>query len=319
MRGRQLVWSDPKIQKLSRNFVTVADEVYMLYPEDEWNLQRVKDRPEHQFFKRFGEAMPKGDWNHPGTKQGLYMMGPDGEYLEGRFAASGFPDDIVERLERALDRWKKLRRKKKYANKPVPKVVTTLPARMDGKEFVLRVHSRDLPRREGEQCRFDKDRHLEAGWMEFTKWAWNENWQAVDDWRVLVPTKSSKPQPVDGAFVTRLAREMLIDNVRGQAGTWKAEHVQIARLTMRRGPKKKGMTTIVYEGEVSMSDGERAIDARLYGEGLYDPRKKDLVKFELVALGTRKGAHAFNQRAEDRGPAPIGFSITRYREPAARK
>ena len=37
---------------------------------------------------------------------------------------------------------------------------------------------------EGEQCRFDKDRHLQAGWMDFTKWAWNENWQAVDDWRV---------------------------------------------------------------------------------------------------------------------------------------
>ena len=317
MRGRQLVWSDPKIAELSRNFVTVADEVYMLYPEDEWNLKRVQDRPEHQFFKRFGEAMPKGDWNHPGTKQGLYMIGPDGEYLEGRFAASGFPDDIVERLERALERWEKLRKDKGYANEPVPKVVTTLPARLDGQEFVLRVHSRDLPRGEGEQCRFDKDTHLKAGWMAFTKWAWNENWQAVDDWRALVPAKSSKPHPVDAKFVTRLAREMLIDNVRGQASTWKAEHVRKASLTMRRGPSQKGMTTVVYEGEVAMDDGERSIAAQLYGEGLYDDRKRDLVRFELVALGTRKGAHRFNQRGNDPGPAPIGFAITRYRKPAA--
>jgi len=318
VRGRQLVWSDPKIAELSRNFVTVADEVYKLYPEDKWNLERVKDRPEHKFFKRFGEAMPAGDWNHPGTKQGLYMIGPDAEYLEGRFAASGFPDDIVERMERALVRWEKLRREKRYANKPVPKVVTTLPSRLENAEFVLRVHSRDLPRGAGEQCRFDKDRHVDAGWMEFTKWAWNENWQAVEDWRALVPGRSSKPQDVDAAFVQRLAREMLIDNVRGQAAKWKPEHVRRASLTMRRGPGQKGMTTVVYEGEVAMRDGERAIEARLYGQGLYDARRRDLVKFELVALGTRTGAHRFNQRDGDAGPAPIGFAITRYRKPEAK-
>ncbi|MCK5944526.1 MAG: hypothetical protein KAI24_21235 [Planctomycetes bacterium] len=318
MRGRQLVWSDPKIAQLSREFVTVADEVYMLYPEDEWNLKRVQDRPEHEFFKQYGEAMPEGDWNHPGTKQGLYMIGPNAEYLEGRFAASGFPDDIVARMERALQRWEVLRKEKGYANEPVPKVVTTLPARLDGEPFVLRVHSRDLPRGDGEQCRFDEQVHQAAGWRAFTKWAWNENWLALDGWRALVPGKGRRPQPVDEAVVRQLAREVLIDNVRGQAGTWKDEHVRVAKLTMRRGPTQKGRVTIVYEGEVAMADGERKIAARLYGEGLYDPKAKDLVEFELVALGTRAGAHRFNQRSEDPGPAPIGFAITRYRKPDAK-
>lgn len=301
---------------MSREFVTVADEVYMLYPEDQWNLKRVKDKPAHQFFKRFGEAMPAGDWNHPGTKQGLYMIGPDGEYLEGKFAASGVPDDIKARMRRALVRWQDLRRKKKYANKPVPEVVSTLPARVDGKEFVLRVHSRDLPRENGPTGkRFDAKVDAKAGWMEFTKWAWNENWQAVDDWRAFVPAKGNKPQEVDGGVVQRLAREMLIDNVRGQAGKWPKDALKKVVLTMQRGPSAKGRVTITYRGEVDLDDGDRSIRATLYGQGLYDPKARDLVKFELVALGTRKGAHRFNQRSRDPGPAPIGFAITRWVAP----
>lgn len=317
-----MVWSDEKVRKLAREFVTVADEVYMLYPEDPYNLGRVKDRPEHVFFKRFGESMPEGDWNHPGTKQGLYMIGPEGEYLEGRFAASGFPDDIAERLERALDRWQELRKQKRYANKKVPAVESTAPPAVADQEFVLRVNSRDLPRgKGGEQCRFDKDTHLNAGWMEFTKWAWNENWQAVEDWRALVPSKTGKPQPVDDAFVRRLAQQMLIDNVRGQAGTWNDAAVRKAVLTMQPGPTAKGRMSIVYRGEVVLDDGERSIEARIYGEGQYDKKRDDLVVFELSVLGTRKGAHQFNQRGQDPGPAPIGFAVTRWvaPKPSARR
>lgn len=304
-----MVWSDPLVAKLSREFVTVADEVYTLYPEDKWNLDRVKDTEEHKFFKRYGESMPEGDWNDPGTKQGLYMIGPNAEYLEGRFAASAFPDDIAERMQRALDRWKVLAKKKGYKNRSVPKVVSTAPPRVDGKEFVLRVHSRDLPRgdRGSDDARFDKKRHEEAGWMGFTKWAWNENWLAVDDWRALVP-KGRKEQSVDGDLVRLLAQQMLIDSVRGQAGTWRKRAVKKATLSMSRKGKR-----VTYRGEVDLDDGERSIRARLYGEGEYDSKKRDLVRFELVALGTRRGAHTFNQRGEDPGPAPIGFALTRYR------
>lgn len=322
MRGRQLVWSDPEIQKLSREFVTVADEVYMLYPEDRWNLDRVKDRPEHQFFKRYGEAMPKGDWNHPGTKQGLYMIGPDGEYLEGKFAASGLPDDIEKRMERALERWDVLRRKKHYANKPVPAHVTTLPARVDGKEFVLRVHSRDLPRgkRDRGARRFDPSVDQKAGWMDFTQWAWNENWMAVDDWRALVPSgkgsSSKKEQEVDAALVRRIAREMLIDNVRGQAGKWPEDAVKVARLTMT-GTRKSGRVDVRYRGEITLDDGPRSMQLQLLGDAVYDTKKKAFRQLRIAAVGMRKGAHRFNQRSSDQGPAPIGFSLTMYRAPEA--
>src|SRR5688500_19730664 len=53
---------------------------------------------------RSGESMPKGQWNERGTKQGVYMIGPNAEYLEGKFAASADPEDIKARMRRALDR-----------------------------------------------------------------------------------------------------------------------------------------------------------------------------------------------------------------------
>ena len=34
----------------------VAEEVHFLFPEGKWALDRAKDDPRHQFFKRFGEA-----------------------------------------------------------------------------------------------------------------------------------------------------------------------------------------------------------------------------------------------------------------------
>tara|TARA_R110002096_G_scaffold38595_1_gene106439 strand:+ start:476 stop:1366 length:891 start_codon:yes stop_codon:yes gene_type:complete len=296
---------------LSREFVTVADEAYMLYPEHEGNLQRVKDRPQHQFFKRYGEAMPAGDWHHPGTKQGLYMIGPNGEYLEGKFAASGLPDDIGERLERALDRWQKLRREKKYANKSVPRVASTLPPGFVGKDFVLHVYSRDLPRGDAEcGVRFDKKVHQDAIWIDFIKWAWNENWLDAGDWRVLVP-KGRKAQPVDQAFIHLVAQQMLIDNVRGQARTWPKSAIRTAKLTMKGKPERGGVR-ITYRGEVDLDDGARSIRAQIYGEGRYDSKRRDLVEFELLVTGLRTGKHGANQRAQDLGPAPIGFSIKRY-------
>lgn len=311
-----MVWSDAEIAKLSREFVTVADEVYKLYPEDEWNLKRVQDKPAHKFFKRYGEAMPDGDWNRGGTKQGLYMMGPDGEYLEGKFAANGFPDDIKKRMRRALTRWEELRVKKGYDNKPVPRVVTTLPARVDGKEFVLRVHSRDLPRADGPQDtrRFDPNADLKNGWSDFKKWAWNENWLAVDKWRVLVP-KGPQVQDVDAEFVMRLAREMLIDNVRGQAGVWPEKAIKKAKLTMQ-GARSYGGTKITYRGEVALDDGTRSMTLKLFGDADYDNNQGSFRTLRIVAVGMRKGAHRFNQREDDWGPAPIGFAINLWRTPA---
>ncbi|MFK7739790.1 MAG: hypothetical protein AB8H80_05655 [Planctomycetota bacterium] len=315
-----MVWSNPRIRKLTREFVSVADGVYMLYPEDAGNLNRVKNNEDHQFFKRFGESMPPGDWHHPGTKQGIYMIGPDGEYLEGCFAASGAPDDVAGRLKRALQRWETLRKEKDYANEPVPFVKTMLPHELTSAEFLLRVHARDLPRGDRKQMRFSPREHLSGRWDEFMQWAWNENWHDTPDWRALLPAAGKDAKSVDEDFVSWLVCNALVDNVRGQANPWEERAVQKAELTVQRVGTQAGKVKLVYRGMVNLEQDNRTLQMKLYGEGLFDKKANDLVKFELLASGMRAGSQRFNQRWTDMGPAPIGFAITRWLpEPAAKK
>lgn len=308
-----MVWSDQRIQKLAENFVPVADEVYMLYPEDPYNLERVKDEPAHQLFKRFGESMPKGDWNHPGTKQGIYLMGPDGEYLEGRFAAGSDPKDIAQRIERALERWEKLRKDKKYANKSVPAVGEQLPPDVAGKPMVLRVSLRDLKSLDKPSAtpRWRSGTFDDGAWAGFMQWAWNQNWIAFDEPQRWIPRGDDEHKLPD-ELVRKLCREVLVDNVRGQAPPWDDEQVEHAELRVRRVGRGTPWV-LAYSGEARMQHGERGYEASLLGEAEWDPARKEFVRFELVALGMRRGAAQFNQRENDKGPKPMGVALRLYR------
>jgi hypothetical protein len=302
-----VVWSDPDVQKLSREFVPVADEVYLLYPEDPHNLARVADDPGHRLFKRFGESMPAGAWRHPGTKQGIYMLGPDGEYLEGLGAASGDPADIARRMRSALARWDELRKQKQYRSAPVPAVGVQLPCGLDPARLTLRVSLRDLANAEGTTARWRKGAFDDRNWTTWLGWAWNQNWFQLADPRDLV-TDSAQPREVGAAAFRRLCREVLVDNVRGQAPHWEDAHVQVAKLTMRRLAAARTWT-IEYAGEARMDAGEQALAVRLYGQGEWNPATERFVRLEIVALGTREGAWSANQRERQRGPSPIGIAF----------
>ncbi len=284
----------------------MADEVYMLYPEDPGNLARVKDRPDHQYFKKFGEAMPPGAWHHPGTKQGIYMIGPNAEYLEGRFAASGDVADIRARMGRALARWEILRKEQGYANAPVPPGKELLPNGISGK-LIFRVNVRDLPRLEGDRsgARF-QDIPQTGQWMDFTKWAWNENWTGLDGPEAFVPSGAGTEE-VPSSVWNRICREVLVDNVRGQAPGWQPGDVKSARLT-----KRFSGSEVVYEGSVNLQDAQRSYTAKVYGTGKWNASTKAFEALDLVVIGTRSGASRFNQRENDKGPAPMGISLSLF-------
>jgi hypothetical protein len=312
-----LVWSDPEIKRLSKEFVTVADETYYLYPENPQHLERAKGRADHEFFKKYGEAMPPGAWNHPGTKQGIYMMGPNAEYLEGRFAAGGDPADIIARLNRALAKWEALRKEKGYANKPIPVKAWSPPPDVEG-ELILRVNIRDLPRGPGDKSGARRHELQNTGlWMDFVNWAWNENWVAIEKAASLVPRGSGVEQ-VDSAVVNMIAREVMVDNVRGQAPEWQLSEVKSATITMRAVGelKSQGMNIrlIEYTGNVSMASGARGYDAKLFGMGEWDLRRNVFNSLDIVVMGMRRGAARYNQRERDPGPAPMGVTLSLRRQ-----
>lgn len=309
-----MVWSDQEIIRLSAQFVTVADEVYMLYPEDPGNLSRVKDDPAHLFFKKYGESMPPGDWNHPGTKQGIYMMGPNGEYLEGKFAAASNPADIQARLRRAIQRWDALRQSKGYANSPIPSVKATYPPDVSG-ELIFRVNSRDLPRGAGDRSgrRITEAERTSNAFMDFTKWAWNETWVGVAKTQSFVPD-SSGAGAVPISVARSIARTALLDNVRGQNPEWRDQDIKNIAIRMNLVRNSNGSQVIEYTGSAQITDGNKSYSATCYGEGVYDSKVGKFSRLDLVWLGMRGGAAQFNQRANDRGPAPMGVTLSLFKE-----
>ena len=290
----------------------MAEEVHFIFPEGQWALNRAAGQPAHEFFKSFGEQMPDADWNDPGTKQGVYMIGPNAEYLEGGGAISGNPTDVRRRMKTALDRWKKIAKKKRYKNKPVPEVTNVTVPEMADKPLVFRVFLRDLPRGAGDDSgrRFTKA-DLRGMWLDFTKWAWNINWIALDDARALVP-KGKKEKPVDSAVFRRICREVLVDNVRGQNRRWQDENVRLAELTMKRLSSKDGKWIIEYRGKAEMASGNQRYAPTLYGRGTWHVKKRRFEQLDIVAIGERRGAGTYNQRRQDQGPAPMGIALTLF-------
>lgn len=282
----------------------------MLYPEMPVRLNRVKDQPSHRLFKKYGESMPVGDWNHPGTKQGIYMMGPDGEYLEGAMWASGKEDKIRDRLERALWRWDALRKEKGYENRLVPQVEWSRPPGFSG-ELVLRVNIRDLPRGPGDKsgARFHELPGNNEAYPAFLKWTWNENWIGLPSARAFVPSGAGAEE-VDATVVRRICQEVLVDNARGGAPVWEAKDVRHATIAMRRLGSSNGVQKIAYAGRMLMSDGTRTFDASLYGEGMWNEQKGAFESIEIVVIGTRYGGSRYNHRENDIGPAPMGVTLS---------
>jgi hypothetical protein len=296
----------------------VAEEVYNIYPESEWALGRLAEDPAHLMFKRFGESLPPSDWNEGGTKQGIYMMGPNGEYLEGLGAASGSADKIVRRLERALGRWKKVAADKDYGNLPVPAGSAVAPPEVGDAVMALRVSMRDLPREvgSGEGRRFTNRDMRRQPWIGFTEWAWNQNWLTLQDATAFVPTRESgergeaaQAQAVDSEVVDLIYRRALVDNVRGQTPTWESDHVKTATLTMSLLGEHDGLQTIAYQGQAHMQSDIQRFEATLYGQAVWNPERERFESFTLVATGEREGAGTFNQRAGDPGPAPLGLVL----------
>lgn len=236
-------------------------------------------------------------------------MGPDAEYLEGKFAASGEPADIPARLQRALDRWETIRKSKGYANTPVPATKWARPANAKG-ELVLRVNSRDLPRGNGDRSGARRHELPPNGmWMDFIKWAWNENWLGIPSSGALVPSGSGW-EPVSPGVARLIAREALIDNVRGQTPNWSDGEVKLADLKMRVSNSSKGEDLFEYSGKFLLQSGNRKFDATLYGVGRFVPNAKKFVSLDLVVVGMRSGAAVFNQRENDPGPAPMGVTLS---------
>ncbi|HVE41312.1 MAG TPA: hypothetical protein VNM14_15575 [Planctomycetota bacterium] len=297
MLGRR-VWADDDVQALAKNFLCVADEV--------WTLDHV-DTPGAKFFKDYvASAGGSIAWGAT-TKQGVYVMTPDGEYLGGHFARHDKASTLTL-LKDSLQKWNDLVAKKGLKPKPIP---ARRAARTWGQEglavnaggdagrksaLILEVFVRDLP--------YKGERH--PGPDQYRNWV-NQTWMdfTTEELQGLIP-KGGVKTPVPDPLARKFAREGLFDFVRGQSGGWADAGIRKLTMTAEPAGTKDGAAVVRYQGEFELGDASRGFDGKIYGTAQID-RSGRFKMVELVAAGMRRGKTE-NFRG-DAPPSPLGIAF----------
>ncbi len=278
------------MHKLAQNFIPCV--------QDEWLLSRNPNTVDARFLKkvyRQGHYGAVDEWNYQGT----YIITPKGEVL-----ASGNinfdADEVVELIERGLDKWKRLKPKDrllaeapdpKYGKKPFAELYPT-----DG--LVLRVIQRGLP---------DPDRKIKEFTTEFNiDFAWYRKFEA----RRFLPEKLEKGQrqEVPPELIKRLAKFHFLDHLPGIIShQLPPEAVKKAVLTAEVISVKNGLVEVKFEGETHTAGDKEQLqngyDAPLLGKAVWSIKEERFTTFELVAVGKGvRGALGFVCHMTSNGP-----------------
>lgn len=315
MRGRQVCWSNPKLQKLAKRFIPATDEVWRLH-----NRQDV----DCLFFQGFSEEGHYGGRSRPsGTRQGIYCCTPSGRFLASINTTD--PGRMAGMLRDALDAWKKLSKKERLLDydpaertAQINRAANQFPK--DG--LVVRVYSRDMPRKD-----------LPDDWRA-TAWNVDSLWYRKDEARQVLPDdiKPDATKKWPEALVQRLVRHNLVDNVRGQTNGYSEAQVQRAELeTTVRAIKKNAVTLSLrgasratttgswpkggaYAGMEKHGPHSRGVQTTMYGEATFDLDTGRFTSFSLVAAGSRWGQTRYNFRQGDLDETAIAFAIVLDRD-----
>ncbi len=300
-----VVWSDPRVQKLAREFVCCTEEVDILFPRNEWLINHLKDDPAvHLFRDIYGKQAPRKHWdpNPQKTKQGVYAMMPDGTYLSGRFVGAR-PDQVVELMNEALTEWKKIVRERNLRPKAVPQkeALSTWKKQQNEKLGLhIELHYRDLPRKRTKKTNHGKKvgGHVNTTWLEL-----NPN-----EAKSLIPS-GSEWQDVPKNVRDKLFTHGLKDIVYGQSPNWKPQDIQSGNIKVRRGKTTRAGVIIEFLGEFDIKDHNHQFKGKLVGKMLFSQKLKRITNMEVIAIGDRSGGTTYNFRNGDEATAPLGVSF----------
>jgi len=302
-----VVWSDPEVQKLAKEFVCCTEEVDILFPRNEWLINHLKNDPAVKLFRdTYGKQVPREHWDPSPTKtkQGVYAMMPDGTYLSARFVGAR-RDQVVTFLNEALKTWRKEVKARNLKPKPVPQTAALGNWESQKKKelgMLLEMHCRDLPRDRVKKTGHGRviGEHGNTTWLEFSK------------------EEAASFVPIGDAWqdVSKSAREKLFckglkDIVYGQSPDWKPAHIQSGNLKVRRQTKLSNGNNLVIElaGDFHLQDSTHSYRGKISGRVLWLKSQKKITRLEAVAIGPRQGGTTFNFRKGDESSAPLGVSF----------
>ena len=315
------------MQKLAAYFIPATDSVTPLQ-----NGQQRGCITFDKYFKQVDKKNPivSAQYKQHITKQGVYLMTPEGDYLAARWGGDTVQQtNILATIQEALEKWRTIARKKGLPE-PRPMVNKYVTTWGKGKAAAERINhakvgvtdwkpdglllmatTRDLPRKDPKSWKpgvYHTDRYSNIDMkIDETR---NYSWLAFSkaEAKQLVPTGGGK-QKVADPVVRRIARFMK-DDVRGQCPGFQDQEIRKASMTAEVVEATGSTRTIRFQGRSITENIKRGFDAHLHGRAVYDTKQEKFLAFELVAVGMRKGMAGHNVRAgEPQAPMGVAFLI----------
>lgn len=292
MLGRRSVWSDDEVRALCSSFVLAADEVWRLQggrDSAEWRA-RGGDDPECLAFQAIAHAGHYGPG--PGSKQGIYVCTPSGEFLAS--INSNDPRRVAATLRVGLDAWR-ARSEPRHAEPTThsePRHPEPPTHSEPGHRFEWRCPTDGL-------VLFSTSRHLpDSGdpiGARGASYNHDHAWFTAAEARSLFavePVAGARAE-VPRALFERLARFHFVDAVRGEVRPFAAGDVDGA-LHTTVVDARDGIVALRIEGETRGTArprqrgqlGASHVAAQVLGRARYDLASRRFVDFTLLAVGT---------------------------------
>jgi hypothetical protein len=306
--GRALAFADSAVIRLAReSFIPVAG--------DDW-YERRRDDDEGRFFRRVADQGPrKGEGGT--TRQGIYVLSAGGKLLAYRNHQD--PAVILTVLRQGLSKFQEL-----PAEEREPGAVrVNNPATIDANYrrqppnggLILNVYTRILDRSDDHEfCRGACS--VPGG----DKAARDHLWLTSEEWKGLIAAhaKIGDEIAMPNRMVYRLARFHLVDNTRGEPPIWNRAAVRRHDLKLRVAGVTDHGLTLQLDGDILLATdadpvrAERGFDARLAGTIHYDFQRKQIDRFDVVAVGDHWGEGPLTRNARPgRTPLGVAFELAR--------
>ena len=256
----------------------------MLAADEVWRLQGGRD---HRGYRASGgddneclafqEMAAKGHYGPgAGTKQGIYVCTPAGEFLASVNSTS--PPAVIKMLRRGLRAWSDLPEEKRADKGTITKPSHRWESSYPEDGLVLRVTIRSLCANDG-STPFNRD----------------YAWFSADEARRLLPAspKRGERYKVPRELHLRLARHHLLDSARGESGGFAPREVkgglQVEVLAVDNKKVRIRITGTSYANADPPADSDwrpQRIETRLLGFATFDRASRRFDAFELLATGT---------------------------------
>jgi hypothetical protein len=257
---------------------------------------------------------------HPSGGNCFVLTTPGGKKLAGGNGGGG----AREALMAGLKKWKSLtdeERKELPAGKEIkpPELQRCTPP---ANGLILRTFARNLKRdSRGELAVITqediKDRTLYPGWVPvYTDPAHFSVWLTESEWKSLVPANPKKGDTfaVPAPIQKRLLRYHLVNGTFGLPGNWSLEQIRKGQLTLTVEDttplvKMRLLGLALLTSDADPEKSQRGYDARLSGILVYDPQKKAVTRFDMLAIGDYWGGDYEGGRFKRPGRTPLGISF----------